>query len=159
MTPVVADPVLRGWLEELDALRLDARALTDGLTAGQLNWQPSPGRWSIGQCLDHVTRTLQLYPEGIDRMMSEARERLAAGARPYREGAFSSWFVKTMNPPPKMRVRTMRRVEPPPSTSPMRGGTCGRRGRCCRCRVSPTAHKAAPADQPLAAKPNAMRTP
>lgn len=109
----VQDPVLRGYMDQLEPLRLDAYELLDGLTAEQVNWRPPTARWSIGQCVEHVTLTLRLYPESIDRAIAEARARSAAGARPYREGFFSGWFVRSMEPPPKIRVRTLRTVDPP----------------------------------------------
>jgi hypothetical protein len=107
----LGDSFLCGLLEQLDAILLDAHALTDGLSAEQLNWQPEEGRWSIAQCLDHLTRTVRLYPEQIERMIAEARARPTA--RPFREGWISRWVVSGMEPPPRMRVRTSGRVDPP----------------------------------------------
>jgi len=110
-TVQVADPFLSGLIEQLDAIVLDARAVLDGLTTEQVNWQPDAQRWSIGQCLDHVARTVRLYPEAIERMIDDARRR-AGSERPFREGWVSRWAVSAMEPPPKLRIRTMRRVEP-----------------------------------------------
>jgi hypothetical protein len=110
-TVQVADPFLRGLIEQLDAIVLDARGMIDGLAAQQLNWTPDAQRWSIGQCLDHVTRTVQLYPEAIERMIGEARARMGR-EKPFGEGWLSRWGISAMEPPPKLRIRTMRRVEP-----------------------------------------------
>ena len=107
----VADRFLASLIEQLDEILVDARSLTDGLTPEQFNWKPDAGRWSIGQCLEHITRTLLLYPAEIERMIQEARAR-APVARPYREGWFSRWFVRNMEPPPRMRIRTKKSVEP-----------------------------------------------
>ncbi len=41
-------------LAQLDAHDRRATALVQGLTHEQLNRQPSPGAWSIGQCLAHL---------------------------------------------------------------------------------------------------------
>ena len=114
----VTDPYLLRLLEQLDAVVIDAHELADGLGRDPINWQPGPGRWSIAQCLDHLTRTVQLYPAEIERMFDEARARSAAGMRPYREGLLSRWIVSGMEPPPKMRVRTIRRVDPPGDHDP-----------------------------------------
>ncbi|HUF52035.1 MAG TPA: DinB family protein [Longimicrobiales bacterium] len=110
-TVQVADPFLRGLIEQLDAIVLDARDIMDGLTAEQANWQPDGQRWSIGQCLDHVARTVRLYPEAIERMIGDARRR-AVSEKPFREGWVSRWTISAMEPPPKLRIRTMRVVEP-----------------------------------------------
>lgn len=113
-TAQVADPFLRGLIEQLDAILIDARALSDGLSREQFNWKPDARRWSIGQCIQHLTLTLRLYPEAVERMIAEARSR-AGTFRPYREGWLSRWVVSGMEPPPSLRIRTMRRVEPRPN--------------------------------------------
>ncbi|HEX6132759.1 MAG TPA: DinB family protein [Longimicrobiales bacterium] len=109
----VRDPFVASLVEQLDAVLLDAEALTDSLNREQINWQPGPGRWSIAQCLDHLTRTVLLYPAEIERMLGESRARSGAGERPYREGWLSRRIVAGLEPPPRMRVRTIRPVDPP----------------------------------------------
>jgi hypothetical protein len=116
----VHDPVLLDLLAQMDALRRDARELTEGLTPAQLNWRQHPSRWSILQCLEHLTRTVHLYDERVAAMMKESRERQARGEKPYRPRPLTNWFIKGMEPPPKMRVRTMHSVNPPPDLDPGR---------------------------------------
>lgn len=116
-TVQVADPFLRRLIEEIDALMLDARALTDSLTPAQLNWKPDARKWSIAQCLDHLTRSARLYPVEIERMITESRER-AADSRPFREGWIARWVVAGMEPPPRLRIRTSRKAEPSPEPDP-----------------------------------------
>ncbi|HEX2168545.1 MAG TPA: DinB family protein [Longimicrobiales bacterium] len=110
-TVQVTDRFIGSLIEQLDEIVVDARALTEGLTPEQFNWRPGPRRWSVGQCLEHITRTLQLYQAEIERMLTESRSR-AATSRPYREGWFSRWVVRSMEPPPRLRIRTKRSVEP-----------------------------------------------
>jgi hypothetical protein len=112
-TPVSADAVLQDFLEQVHAVRLAGRSLAADLTAAQFNWRPDPRRWSVGQCLEHIVLTARLYPDGIERMIHEARARQASGARPYREGLVARLLVSSMEPPPRLRVRTMRSVQPP----------------------------------------------
>jgi hypothetical protein len=107
-----SDPQIRGYLEQLDAILLDARSVAAELTQAQFNWRPDGRRWSVGQCLQHITLTARLYPGRIEAMLGEARERAGRGERGYREGAFSRWFVRSMEPPPSLRIRTFRKVEP-----------------------------------------------
>ncbi|CAN5884146.1 hypothetical protein BH23GEM9_BH23GEM9_00040 [soil metagenome] len=110
--PPVGRERLQRYLGEVEAIRLDARAVVGGLTADQFNWSPSPKRWSVGQCIEHLTLTARLYPARIEAMIEESRQREARGERAYREGVFKEWFIHSMEPPPKLRVRTMSRVEP-----------------------------------------------
>jgi hypothetical protein len=107
----VADRFLGSLIEQLDEVLVDARALTDGLTREQFTWRPDERRWSIGQCLEHITRSIRLYPAEMERMIEEARSR-AGTVKGYREGWLSRWVITTMEPPPRMRIRTKRSVEP-----------------------------------------------
>lgn len=110
-TVQVADPFLGSLIEQLDAILIDARALTGGLSPEQFNWTSDAARWSIGQCVDHVTLTLRLYPEAVEGMIAESKRR-AGTTRPYREGWLSRWIVSSLEPPASLRIRTRRRVEP-----------------------------------------------
>ena len=116
-TVKVTDPFISSLIEQLDELVVDARSLGEGLSREQFNWRPATGRWSIAQCLEHVTLSIRLYPENIERMIRDARQR-ATTARPYREGWFSRWMVTNMEPPPRMRIRTKRSVDPAPNLDP-----------------------------------------
>jgi hypothetical protein len=108
------DPEVTGLLEQIDAVIMDARSLAGELTEKEFNWQPASRRWSVGQCLQHITLTTQLYAGNIQPMVATARERKARGERPYREGVVSRWFVRSMEPPPSMRIRTFAKVQPAP---------------------------------------------
>jgi hypothetical protein len=106
------DPLLRSFSEQFEALRMDCIDLIAGMTASQFNWRPAPRRWSVGQCLEHVVLTARLYPEPVGRMIGEARIRQARGERPYRQGLLARWLISSREPPPGLRVRSPRRVEP-----------------------------------------------
>jgi hypothetical protein len=116
----LANAVLNGYTEQLEALREDAQSLAGSLTREQFNWRPDASRWSIGQCLQHLTLTVLLYPARIEAMIQEARARAERGERPYREGAFTRWFIRSMEPPPSLRVRTRRKVYPSTDLDPAR---------------------------------------
>jgi hypothetical protein len=57
--------VMTSWpvrlLSELDAADSRARELLAGLSEEQLNWQPAAGVWSVGQCIDHLCATNEVY--------------------------------------------------------------------------------------------------
>lgn len=42
------------------------------LVDSQINWRPGPGKWSIGQCLDHLRVSGDLYLEAMTSAIAEA---------------------------------------------------------------------------------------
>lgn len=90
----------------------DARALAGSLSDAELNWQPAPGSWSIGQCLQHLaTGTDEVLP-AIDRTIATARERQLVSQGPVRYGLLARMMVQSMEPPVKWRMKTNRIFQP-----------------------------------------------
>ncbi len=99
--------MIERWLSEIEAIRRDTRAVLEGLTPEQANQQPEPGRWSVAQNLVHITTTTKPY---LDAMEPTVR---APSNGTVRRGLLASLLVRSMEPPPRMRVKTLRRLEPP----------------------------------------------
>ena len=49
--------------EQLDEVTAEARAKFGALNREQLNWRPPDGGWSVGQCLEHLIKTSEIYSE------------------------------------------------------------------------------------------------
>jgi hypothetical protein len=55
----------------------------------------------------------------MEDALTEARRRGgAAGDGPYRHPRIASWFVRSLEPPPKRRIKTFRSMVPDPVTDP-----------------------------------------
>jgi hypothetical protein len=50
---------------ELSGNNQTARALVAELTEEQLNWQPGPRSWSVGQCFEHLCITWEATPASL----------------------------------------------------------------------------------------------
>ena len=57
----MANEYLADALHELDLITKKVQAEFGRFSADQLNWKPTEDSWSIGQCLDHLIKTNQLY--------------------------------------------------------------------------------------------------
>lgn len=95
------------WLSEIQAICREARAGVDGLSPEQANQAPQQGRWSVAQNLAHITTTARPYLERIrDGLAKPEPTEVPAGL-------LARFLVKSMEPPPRLRVKTMRMLEPP----------------------------------------------
>lgn len=86
---------------ELSANDQTAQALMAGLTAEQLNWQLSPGAWSVGQCLEHLCITNDAYLPPITSALEGKPDSPVEQITP---GALEGWFIRSfVEPSPKSR--------------------------------------------------------
>ncbi|HEX4953857.1 MAG TPA: DinB family protein [Thermoanaerobaculia bacterium] len=102
-------------LTALNILDNAARHLADEVDQRSLDWQPAGGKgWSIGQCLDHLVKTNEVYGGAILAALQEARHqgRAPAGAAPFRPGFFARWFLGQIEPPPKRKLSASRLAKP-----------------------------------------------
>lgn len=95
-----AQPLAPSWsvrlASDLTASDASAKALVAGLTEDQLNWQPAPGAWSIGQCLDHLCLMNDIYLPPVAAALKDAPD------GPVDEivlGWFASWFLRSFVEP------------------------------------------------------------
>jgi len=98
---------------ELDANDQRAIDLTGGLDAIQLNWQPAPGAWSVGQCLEHLTIANKAYLAAI---AASVAGKPASPVTEITPGWFGRWFiVNIIDPSSKTRrVRAPKKIVPGP---------------------------------------------
>jgi hypothetical protein len=96
---------------ELSANDLTAQAVAAGLTAEQLNWQPAPGSWSIGQCLEHLCITNEFYVTSISAALTEQPDSPIEQIAP---GWFARWFIRSFVElsPGSKRIRAPRKIRP-----------------------------------------------
>ncbi|HLT45842.1 MAG TPA: DinB family protein [Rubricoccaceae bacterium] len=90
----------------------EAAALAGGLTAEQFNWKPAPDVWSVAECLVHLNRANAPYPEAMERALEGAPK----GTPPFRYGPVARWFIASVGPRPKRKVKTIPKMAPAPAT-------------------------------------------
>jgi DinB superfamily len=96
---------------ELDAADARAMALANGLTVAQLNWKPRPDVWSVGQCLEHLCMTNEVY---IGPIASSLGSDPTGSVDEITPGWFGRWFIRTYIEPTtqKKRARAPRKAVP-----------------------------------------------
>ena len=83
-------------MTELDLIDRNTRDLTSGLTIEQLNWQPAPGGWSIGQCLQHLCLGNEIYLPAISAALVRKNP---SAVQEITLGWFSRWFIRSFIEP------------------------------------------------------------
>lgn len=103
---------------QFETTEREAQALAGRLSDAEFNWQPAPGSWSIGQCLQHLATGTDAVLPAIDRAIAAAREHMWMAQGPVRYGLFARMMVTSMEPPVKWRMKTNRIFQP--KTDPLR---------------------------------------
>src|SRR5262245_49908583 len=100
--------ILRG-LETSDR---EAQALLAEVDDERFNWRSDERSWSMAQCLDHLNVANRLYTEAMRSAVESAQRKGASRRGPIRPGAFSRWFIRTMEPPPRRRLPAPGKIVP-----------------------------------------------
>ena len=103
--------------ENIELLIPKARDLCAGLSLEAFVWRPSPGAWSVAECIDHLNTTNRLYIGQIRDAIRRGRETGLTAPGPFRMGWLESRFVASLDPPVKLRFKAPARFRPAPTTS------------------------------------------
>ena len=104
---------LDGYRRQFEKIKKDAEILLAGLSDGQFNWQPAPGRWSMAQCILHLNVTAGIYIPMMDAVMERVRAQGLFGHGPFRHGWLGNWLVRLVEPPPKRKFKAPKTFVPP----------------------------------------------
>lgn len=97
---------LETYQDQLTSIRQDAGGLMSGLTDAQFNWRPSPTRWSMGECFEHLNISAgKLFIPGIDAAIASAERQGLRSPGPFVYSALQRWFLRLSEPPPKVRFK------------------------------------------------------
>jgi len=98
-------------LRQIDEADARAARLASGFTTTQLNWKPSPGEWSVGQCLDHLCVANDVYLAAIAGSCEGHPGRAVEEITP---GWFGRWFIRSYIEPSAVtkRGRAPRKIVP-----------------------------------------------
>ncbi len=97
---------LEDFQHQFGRIKQDAEQLIAGLNPYGFNWHPSPGSWSIAECLDHLIVVANLLLPRIDEAIRNAKEKNLRGAGPFHFGLRGTLFVRAQEPPARWKVRT-----------------------------------------------------
>jgi DinB family protein len=77
----------------------------------QLNWKPSPERWSVAQCFDHLITTNQEYFPAIDEVLA-GKKRTLWQRMPVLPGIGGKLLMKFVDPESGRKVKAPKIFQP-----------------------------------------------
>jgi hypothetical protein len=101
--------------DQLDEAERDARQLAAGLSDELGNWRPVQGSWSVAECLDHLAITNRCYLAAMRDPAIRARAQGRLRRRPAKPGWIGGWFVRSLEPPAKIRIKAPKSIHPRPA--------------------------------------------
>jgi hypothetical protein len=107
-------PEIESLAGALDAAERDARALVTGLTEQVGTWRAGEGSWSVAECLDHLATSNRIYLRAMATVSERALARGRMRRGPARPGLIGGWFVRTLEPPvrPRLKMKAPKSIRP-----------------------------------------------
>ncbi len=106
------EPELAAVIQQIREVQEQVRKL-GALRREQMLWRPDPSSWSVGECISHLTVTVERYLPNLDAAIAKARAAGRTAKGPFRHGFISSYFVRSIEPPPARRFKAPKPFLPP----------------------------------------------
>lgn len=100
------------YAAQIEWQKVEVASLLEGVSEEQFNWRPAEGSWSVGEHLSHLSKVIRPYLTAIDGAVALARAKEVLGEGPYRHGWLGNRFVRSMEPPVKLKVKAPKLVLP-----------------------------------------------
>ena len=88
----------------------NTRSTFGHLTPSQLNWKPSPERWSIAQCFDHLIAVNKAYFPVIDNVLA-GKKRTLWESMPVLPGLMGKMVIKAVEPTSTRKFKARKNFE------------------------------------------------
>jgi hypothetical protein len=103
---------LQGLLDQIDACEVDAERLVADMDDAAVNWTPPSGGWSVAQCVSHLTLMNDYYLRGWPEALAAAARAERGPFNGLQPTPFGRWFVRSMEPPYRMKGKAIRAATP-----------------------------------------------
>ena len=102
------DEVVKGVAAVAD----DTKRTFGSLTKEQLNWKPSPERWSVAQCFDHLITANRGYLPIIDDVLKGQKKSSVWQKLPLLPGLWGKILIKSLDPKQTRKMRAPAKFHP-----------------------------------------------
>lgn len=97
---------------DINAIRARAEELLSGLTADQLTRRPDPAKWSIAECVEHLTLTAAAVQPRVAEAIERGKRENITGTGPFSPGLLGRLAIWMAEPPPKFALRAPKNIAP-----------------------------------------------
>lgn len=98
---------------ELEKIAADASETFGSLTSDQINWKHGEKSWSVGQCLDHLILTHEMFFPRMDRLAAGKRQNsFWENLSPF-SGFFGRFLIKAVSEDSKKAKAPSKKIVPP----------------------------------------------
>jgi len=109
---------LRAVVSETVRNSASAETVAAELTEEQLNWKPSADRWSIAQCLEHLSFATNSFEKYFEAALTRGRARAAAGGSAgYKPTIMGGWLAKHVSPESARKLSAPKILRPAASSN------------------------------------------
>ncbi|HEY0760842.1 MAG TPA: DinB family protein [Pyrinomonadaceae bacterium] len=102
---------LQSLISAVNSVAADAKSTFGHLSPEQLNWKPSPERWSVGQCFDHLLTSNKGYLPIVDDVL-KGRKQSTWESMPLLPGLAGKLLIKSLDPASTRKIKAPKRFEP-----------------------------------------------
>jgi len=89
----------------------EAKSAFGNLTPSQLNWKPSPERWSVAQCFDHLLTSNRGYLPIFDSVLA-GRKQSFWESMPVLPGLGAKLLIKSLDPATTRKLKAPKNFQP-----------------------------------------------
>ena len=89
----------------------EARSTFGHLTTSQLNWKPSPERWSVAQCFDHLLSSNKGYLPIIENVLAGHKPTFWQ-SMPALPGLMGKLLIKSLDPASTRKMKAPKSFQP-----------------------------------------------
>ena len=90
--------LIKTTIGEFDRVTTEAKSFFGNLSSAQLNWKPSPDKWSIAQCLDHLIVSNSTYYPQLNEVTSGAHKNSFYQNLKFVSQFFGNYLIKETGP-------------------------------------------------------------
>lgn len=102
----------QNYIDEYRAAAEKVGAMLGPLSQRQLSWYPSPGVWSVAQCISHLIVSGNEYKYQIEEAIKKASQERPVREDPLRYSLVGKLFINMIEPPVGRKIKTQKFLDP-----------------------------------------------